>query len=482
MKAAAATGLCLIAMLATGPARGEPDRSEADELRSSVLEALSLVTFGMVTGRDHAGEVSRNGADYRVRMPLEGFASPPQASLDALARRLGGGSWDILSMSLPSAGTILPGGDGGSRNPVEYVIREQTPRAKIDPDAVQASSFAASFAGIGLRSAQRGQQSEQSIERYGTEGWMSGESAGRVTFTSGNKAENWRLKTRTPDGTETGSSIKTMAGHLELEEVDRARGARFLTAARTMLVGMQAATLENGPGQPPGLSAAQRQALRGMIDASEGLLTKFQADQSFDGIRFIAGAGNGGTMNRLQLATKGEVANERLSARMDIALEGLSLNGLPGGMAAYVPRHIAVRSTLSGVPTEELRALLRAASGPETASESLQAQIMRLLNEPGSRFGLEAVRFDSGPLRLEGSARSVPHPGGQPGATLHLSATGVDALIAQMQKMPALQQALPMMFMAKGMGRPAGEAVVWDISLDEGVLTVNGVPLGQGGR
>ena len=36
-----------------------------------------------------------------------------------------------------------------------------------------------------------------------------------------------------------------------------------------------------------------------------------------------------------------------------------------------------------------------------------------------------------------------------------------------------------MMFMAKGMGRPEGDAVVWDIALGDGPMTINGVPFGQ---
>jgi hypothetical protein len=95
------------------------------------------------------------------------------------------------------------------------------------------------------------------------------------------------------------------------------------------------------------------------------------------------------------------------------------------------------------------------------------------------RIGVESVNFDSGPVRVTGSAHVVQRANGQLGADIHISATGMDALFAQAQGKPALQRMLPLMFMARGMGRPDGGATVWDISVGGGELTVNGTPLGQ---
>jgi hypothetical protein len=57
-------------------------------------------------------------------------------------------------------------------------------------------------------------------------------------------------------------------------------------------------------------------------------------------------------------------------------------------------------------------------------------------------------------------------------------ATGVDALMAQAHGNPAVAQFLPMVFLAKGMARAEGDALVWDITYGDGVATVNGMPLG----
>ena len=75
----------------------------------------------------------------------------------------------------------------------------------------------------------------------------------------------------------------------------------------------------------------------------------------------------------------------------------------------------------------------------------------------------------------------VKRANGVLGADIHVSATGLDQLIAEAQGKPSLQKGIPFMFMAKGMGRPDGGATVWDIAVGGGPVTVNGTPLGQAG-
>jgi hypothetical protein len=47
------------------------------------------------------------------------------------------------------------------------------------------------------------------------------------------------------------------------------------------------------------------------------------------------------------------------------------------------------------------------------------------------------------------------------------------------QGQPKLQQAMPLIFLAKGMARAQGDSLVWDIVLGEGPPTINGTPFGQ---
>jgi hypothetical protein len=157
----------------------------------------------------------------------------------------------------------------------------------------------------------------------------------------------------------------------------------------------------------------------------------------------------------------------------------LAMQGLPAETAEYVPHHFDIKSVLAGVRSRPVMALLRAATEPNADPTALEAQFVALFGDSDARIGIDSVTFDSGPMRVTGSVRVVPRADGQLGAEIHVAAIGIDALMAQAQGKPALQQVLPMVFIAKGMGRAEGTATVWDIALGDGPITVNGIPIGQ---
>ena len=470
--------LCLVLCLAAAPALGQSGQpatnaSEADALGSSLTELLALATGGTVATREQAGLVTRNGDNYLVRLPLSGFSKPPDAAVNAVARPLEGGVWDITSVTFPSSGAVQ---SMTPNSEVAYSIGEQTIRIQIDPSFVQPSSYSADLGAVSLRSDRFNRHTEQSVDRYVTDGTLSAGTSGDLNFSSRGSATNWRLTARAPDGFETAGEVRTVSGQLSFEGMDRAQGTRLLAAIHALMAGMQPAT----PSQPPGVSAAQRQGMRAVIDAASGLLSSFQSQQTLDDIRFSVGPAGSGTIGRVRADLTGGAVAERLDARMDLAVDGFVLAGLAPDTAVYVPHHIDMKSALKGVRVGPLMALLRAATEQGADPAALLTQATALLGDTESRVGIESLTFDSGPLRVTGSMRMVPLADGQPGADIHLSATGMDTLISQAEATPALQRALPVMFMARGMGRPDGGGIAWDIAVGDGSMTVNGVAFGQG--
>ena len=63
----------------------------------------------------------------------------------------------------------------------------------------------------------------------------------------------------------------------------------------------------------------------------------------------------------------------------------------------------------------------------------------------------------------------------------HVTATGLDELTAQAKTAPELQQALPFLVMLRGMARPDGAKLVWDVTSDGKSVKVNGLDLSQMG-
>jgi hypothetical protein len=153
---------------------------------------------------------------------------------------------------------------------------------------------------------------------------------------------------------------------------------------------------------------------------------------------------------------------------------------VPMEYAGYMPRRLVVRPALAGIRTDALLQLLRdAAADDRQPAHGLQSRAVALLNEPGARAGIETLLIESGPLRVEGSARIRPQPNGSLGFDVHLAARGLDAMINTLQRDPQAMQVLPMVFMAKGMAKPQGDALVWDIAYNGGAVMVNGMPFGQ---
>jgi hypothetical protein len=491
MRAPFPAKLCLLVLLAAAAAQAQAQSTppDADAIKSSLAEILSFATLGTVTTQPQAVEVTRSGADYLVRLPLKGFSTPPDAAVNAVARPLDGGMWDIASMTFPSAGTVETVMPHAGASRFTYSISEQTLHGQIDPGFVHPSSFAADLGDVKVHSELGAQRTEQNFEHYAVDGTVTAEPSGGLDLASRAKATNWHLTAHAPNGVDTEAVVRALSGHFSVEGLDRAQGTRLMAAARALLARAQASTSTPGstpglapdpvPGQPPTISAEQRRDLRAMVDAASGLLTRFESDEALDDVRVTAGPTRSATIGHVRVDMTGDSANDRLNAAMDVALNDFAMEGLPAETAVYVPHQFGMKSVLAGVRTGPLMALLRAATEPNADPVALQAQFMALIGDADTRIGIESLTFDSGPMHVTGSMRAVQRANGQLGADIHVAATGVDALIAQAQGKPALQQVLPVMFMAKGMGRPDGGALVWDISLGDGPMTVNGIPFGQ---
>jgi hypothetical protein len=487
MRVRSSAKLCLALLsLAAMPAYAQTnppgaDIEAADAITSSLAEIVSLATLGTVTSQQRAAQVTRSGADYLVRLPLRGFLAPPNAAVDAVARPLDGGMWDIESMAFPLSGTVvstMPNADPGR---ITYSVGEQAWHGRVDPSFARQSSFAAKLSDVRIRSDLADHRSEQSFERCTLDGSMIADPAGTLSLASRGEATNWRLTAHAAGGPGTDALVRKLAGHFSVEGLDRAKGTRVLAAARALMADAPAATPGQvlAPGQAPDITPVQREELRALVDAASGLLTRFQAEETMDDIRLTVGPGKSGSIGRMRLNVAGGVLDERLNARLDLAIDEFAMAALSPDVAAYVPHHVDLKSALSGVRTGPLMALLRDATEPNADPAALQARFMALFGEADAHIGIESLTFDSGPVRVTGSARIVPRADGKPGADIHLSATGIDTLIAQAQGKPALQQALPIMFIAKGMGRPEGGATVWDITFGDGPMKVNGVAFGQ---
>jgi hypothetical protein len=233
------------------------------------------------------------------------------------------------------------------------------------------------------------------------------------------------------------------------------------------------------PGKSDTLSAPIRGQLRLMIESLQDMLTAASLEETADGLQVeIAGMG-GMTMKHLLMGFGGEAPNGRLHAWIDVGLDDLASPSLPPKVAAYLPHHAEIRPSLSGILTADLHKLALDTTEEGADSNSLAPDIDAIFSHGGVNLGLETLSFDLGPAKVEGTGHATLASRGSWHGEAHLVATGFDELTTQARSNPDLQQALPVLIMLRGLSKPDGERLVWDIVSDGPTLTVNGLDLSQ---
>ena len=124
-----------------------------------------------------------------------------------------------------------------------------------------------------------------------------------------------------------------------------------------------------------------------------------------DGLQVeIAGMG-GLSMQHFLFGFGGEAPDGRLHAWFDIGLDGLDSPSLPPKVAAYLPHHVEIRPSLSGMLTADLRKLALDATDEDADSDSLEPDIDAIFSHGGVNLGLETLSFDLGPAKVEGTGQ-----------------------------------------------------------------------------
>src|SRR5690349_4792500 len=137
MKLSHLSRLAIVLALAAGPAAAQTPEA-------GLLDALSLISGGLLVPQDHPPTVMHDGDIYHVRVPLPALTAPPDASIDAIARPLANGAWDVTSLTLPSPGSLtIQGQDSAPPGVMTFAIGQQAFHGTIDPSLSVPSPFKA---------------------------------------------------------------------------------------------------------------------------------------------------------------------------------------------------------------------------------------------------------------------------------------------------------------------------------------------------
>jgi hypothetical protein len=476
--------LCLLFLLSRAAWADDIGPDQAQALQQQLKDWFAGLLGPTVKPPELGLRVTGEHDHYVVTWPIPGLAATAgQAAATANLRPLDGRRWSVDEMKMPPTGTftmtVPQTGEAGKSTPVEvqFSVGHQDTQGVIDPGLTTASKLHTEMDDLVVASDSAKQHQEQRLDRYLADTVLSPGQNGRLDFSMDATGGGWKSATQVNGGTAMAVGIQTMRAVSQVNGVNRDRFAALL-AATSSLIGALPPDIAT-KGEKLDLSAPARAQLRLMVEALQDMLSSVSLEETIDGLQVeIAGMG-GLSIKHLLLGFGGEAPGERLHAWIELGLDELASPSLPPKIATYLPHHVELKPTLSGIPTADLYKLALDATEADADSSTLAPDIAAIFSHGGAELGIEALAFDLGPAKVDGTGRvTITSPGAWHGEA-HLAATGFDELATQARANPDLQQALPALIMLRGLAKPDGERLVWDIVSDGPSVKVNGLDLSQ---
>lgn len=501
-----AAGLLLAGPLlaAAQPVAALPVEQSPAEQAAATQDALRQWIAGLLGPRvalgSHQPRVTAESDALRVEWPLAGPLADSGWTVDAgpvvaMVKPMEGGRWAISSLAWPASleaqgplpqppqaepaqrqrpSPSAPGAKSPqSAKPVlghwSMHLGDQKVGGVFDPTLRTASTFDAAIRDEDVHFSTPQSTQTTHIGRLDVHyGWepTDGDTV-RMVYQDG--VEDYRVvfvKPQTPP-------VTVSIGRIDDDTtVDGVSFARFGTVVQALAAVAGAVSA----GEKREMQPEQRALLQQAVAALPDLIGQFKQSLAVSSIVVDAG-GARASLAKLRFESGGEATGKGLASfSTRITAEGFDSPMIPPEMRPLVPHQAVLAVRASGLPGREISTILvRAldAGAPPPDAEDFTA----LLGRGPLALGLDELSFDLGPTAVTAEGEmQIPSPQDITG-TLHVRATGFDALMTRAQTTPELTQMVPMLAMLKGFGRPQGEALVWDVVYAKGRTTVNGTDL-----
>jgi hypothetical protein len=228
---------------------------------------------------------------------------------------------------------------------------------------------------------------------------------------------------------------------------------------------------------PPAQEQALRQALRAVVEALRGSMTSFDSRGAMENMSGEVDGAGAFAVRRVAVSMHGAAPNDLLHASFSLSIDGVSVPTMPPDIAEWVPSHIALQPSVSGISVTELTRLALEATAESANPDELLAAAQALWTDPAAQIGIDSLSIVLGPAHLEGHGVVHFTAPEHPVLQARVTATGLDALLAKANGKPEAQQAIPIIMMLKGMARPEGSQLVWDLVVSPDEAKVNGIDL-----
>lgn len=391
-----------------------------------------------------------------------------------------------LSLPIPTNGGPANGGQPSATTTrtYEFSVARQDTSGVLDPTYKTPSSLQQRYEGFQLNSSGAdGKQSSQTAHST-SQTTLTPAADDRFDLASSAEFDGYLVDNQRDNGFTLHLTAERGRAVAQLSGISPDKGPALLRNWIGLAVETVADVASaNGPSQlTPEQQAHLRTGLRALLDSFDGFASSMQADYVLEGAQ-VQAAGFSGIARRATVGFGGDAPDGVLNIYLDLGVEGISVPGLlanfkvPPRYADLVPTDIHVRPTLAGVGTKELLDLGRQALDAIDQGQHAPPDPAPLFAHGGVVAGLDAVSFNVGPTNFAGRGTvtfTAPAPDAFTGQG-KVTATNLDALIDRAKQDPTMQQALPVLTIAKGIGRASGDKTVWDITYQDGKALVNGV-------
>lgn len=470
-----------LALLLALPAQAQTvDSDGARTLRQQLLS-----WFDMLHGPGQADlpvEVAPDGDHYRIVLPIAALTGQPMPDLSATVRPLAGGRWSVDAVQVPPAFTFATQGFGtgalGEPISVTASIGGQTVTGLIDPSLASESSFSIDMRDVAWSSSAAGLRQEQHFGRYAFQGRLTPASEGRMDVVHAGTVDGY-TSVQQHNGTPIRIGVRHIdaRGHVAGLSLDRSAALIGATAALVRLAATSQAARPDGGA--PVMTTDLRACLRAAVEAVRGMSSAMDGEEIFDDVRVEAGDFGAVGIRRVRMGVGGDATADRLNAWMSVALDGPSMASLPPDVAKAMPSHVSLRPSVSGVPLDALLALALEALNEGADLDGISARAISLAADGTAQVGIDTLAIELGAARLEGNGHMRLLAPDQPAGKAHVTLTGIDDLMAQASHNPTLQPAVPVLVMLRGLAKPEGKLLVWNVSYTPERTLVNGVDLKQ---
>lgn len=464
-----------------GAALAQPSAEQAQvldrQLRSWVKNTLGLTPAFL---NDLAFKVVPEGDHYRISVRLDAIpavAGAEGGEMAIAAQELPQGRWLLYDYRFPSPFRLhlgLSAAGAGAAGPADFRIGF----GKLRWDAIFDPSFATPSVSNSRSEAYELHVNAPTGRQTARAGAISSQVSlipkdnARIDVLDRAWAGEFSIVVNGPDQQQAGAAL---IGRLDvgaaITGLDRDRFWPTLRSILQASANAQAAGANN---------QQDRAALRDLYSRLRGMVTGGEFEETAEDLR-AEGGGHVVDFGRITIGAGIETPNDTLAAHLTFALDGLAAPDIPAEARAFVPDHVLVRQSVSGIDLGDLDALIMAATAPGVEPKLEQPEIAErvkaLFAHGGITATLGALEVDLGPTRFRANGKLTALSPEHFTSQGRVSVTGFNALIEKVKASPQWAKAVPFLQLAARLGHTERDRIEWPFTTDNADVTVNGIDI-----